>query len=202
MSQAFRLVAFSLFIASSYQDVKGQEISLIQDEAVSATVVLPDFPPRIEKHAGQLFCRYLAMMANQSLVPSPIRESEFTSNSGQSVVLIGKSESNQIIHQMVKKGLFRLSQDSPGGDGIVVKTIYDQQTNYLVIGGSSDRAVLYATTHFLEQTGKVGVFWDGEYIPKRKSWKVTNLSINEKPHFPLRQYNQGCVFTYSWIIGI
>ena len=103
---------------------------------------------------------------------------------------------------MVKKGLFRLSQDSPGGDGIVVKTIYDQQTNYLVIGGSSDRAVLYATTHFLEQTGKVGVFWDGEYIPKRKSWKVTNLSINEKPHFPLRQYNQGCVFTYSWIIGI
>nr|MCS5609556.1 hypothetical protein [Candidatus Poribacteria bacterium] len=109
MNQAFHLVTLPLFLISSYQGIHGQEVPFIQNKEVSATIVLPDSPSRIETHTGRLFCRYLAMLARQSFISSTIRESEFTANSGKAVVLIGNAESNQLIQQMAKKGFFKLS---------------------------------------------------------------------------------------------
>ncbi|MEC9259613.1 MAG: hypothetical protein VX541_14020, partial [Candidatus Poribacteria bacterium] len=62
-------------------------------------------------------------------IPSTIRESEFTASSGQSVVLIGNTESNQLIQRMAKKGFFKLSQDHLGSVIIVqVKVFYSSTT--------------------------------------------------------------------------
>ena len=129
MNQAFHLVTLPLFLISSYQGIHGQEVPLIQNKEVSATIVLPDSPSRIETHTGRLFCRYLAMLARQSFISSTIRESEFTANSGKAVVLIGNAESNQLIQQMAKKGVFKLSQDYLGLIIIVqVKVFYSSST--------------------------------------------------------------------------
>ena len=129
MNQAFHLVTLPLFLISSYQGIHGQEVPLIQNKEVSATIVLPDSPSRIETHTGRLFCRYLAMLARQSFISSTIRESEFTANSGKAVVLIGNAESNQLIQQMAKKGFFKLSQDYLGLIIIVqVKVFYSSST--------------------------------------------------------------------------
>ena len=129
MNQAFHLVTLPLFLTSSYQSIDGQEVTLIQNKEVSATIVLPDSPSRIETHTGRLFCRYLAMLARQSFISSTIRESEFTANSGKAVVLIGNAESNQLIQQMAKKGVFKLSQDYLGLIMIVqVKVFYSSPT--------------------------------------------------------------------------
>ena len=129
MNQAFHLVTLPLFLISSYQGIHGQEVPLIQNKEVSATIVLPDSPSRIETHTGRLFCRYLAMLARQSFISSTIRESEFTANSGKAVVLIGNAESNQLIQQMAKKGVFKLSQDYLGLIMIVqVKVFYSSPT--------------------------------------------------------------------------
>ena len=129
MNQAFHLVTLPLFLISSYQGIHGQEVPFIQNKEVSATIVLPDSPSRIETHTGRLFCRYLAMLARQSFISSTIRESEFTANSGKAVVLIGNAESNQLIQQMAKKGVFKLSQDYLGLIMIVqVKVFYSSPT--------------------------------------------------------------------------
>ena len=129
MNQAFHLVTLPLFLISSYQGIHGQEVPFIQNKEVSATIVLPDSPSRIETHTGRLFCRYLAMLARQSFISSTIRESEFTANSGKAVVLIGNAESNQLIQQMAKKGFFKLSQDYLGLIMIVqVKVFYSSPT--------------------------------------------------------------------------
>ena len=129
MNQAFHLVTLPLFLTSSYQGINGQEMTLIQNKEVSATIVLPDSPSRIETQTRRLFCRYLAMIARQPFIPSTIRESEFTASSGQSVVLIGNTESNQLIQRMAKKGFFKLSQDHLGSVIIVqVKVFYSSST--------------------------------------------------------------------------
>ena len=129
MNQAFHLVTLPLFLTSSYQGIDGQEMTLIQNKEVSATIVLPDSPSRIETQTRRLFCRYLAMIARQSFILSTIRESEFTASSGQSVVLIGNTESNQLIQRMAKKGFFKLSQDHLGSVIIVqVKVFYSSST--------------------------------------------------------------------------
>ena len=129
MNQAFHLVTLPLFLTSSYQGINGQEMTLIQNKEVSATIVLPDSPSRIETQTRRLFCRYLAMIARQPFIPSTIRESEFTASSGQSVVLIGNTESNQLIQRMAKKGFFKLSQDHLGSVIIVqVKVFYSSTT--------------------------------------------------------------------------
>ena len=123
-----------LFLTSSYQSIDGQEVTLIQNKEVSATIVLPDSPSRIETHTGRLFCRYLAMLARQSFISSTIRESEFAANSGKAVVLIGNAESNQLIQRVAKKGFFKLSQDCLGLIIIVqVKVFYSSST----IGGGN-----------------------------------------------------------------
>ena len=129
MNQAFHLVTLPLFLTSSYQGINGQEMTLIQNKEVSATIVLPDSPSRIETQTRRLFCRYLAMIARQPFIPSTIRESEFTASSGQSVVLIGNAESNQLIQRMAKKGFFKLSQDHLGSFIIVqAKVFYSSST--------------------------------------------------------------------------
>ena len=129
MNQAFHLVTLPLFLTSSYQGINGQEMTLIQNKEVSATIVLPDSLSRIETQTRRLFCRYLAMIARQPFIPSTIRESEFTASSGQSVVLIGNAESNQLIQRMAKKGFFKLSQDHLGSVIIVqVKVFYSSTT--------------------------------------------------------------------------
>ena len=129
MNQAFHLVTLPLFLTSSYQGINGQEMTLIQNKEVSATIVLPDSPSRIETQTRRLFCRYLAMIARQPFIPSTIRESEFTASSEQSVVLIGNAESNQLIQRMAKKGFFKLSQDHLGLVIIVqVKVFYSSTT--------------------------------------------------------------------------
>ena len=68
MNQAFHLVTLPLFLTSSYQGIDGQEVSLIQDEEVSATIILPNSPSRIETYTGRLFCRHLAMIAQLKII--------------------------------------------------------------------------------------------------------------------------------------
>jgi hypothetical protein len=191
------LIVLMIMLACSVE-VKGMEI--VTDGRVIAAVVVSDKPTKTEIHAGILLCEYLSKMASSSNISQPIKPSNLKSFNGDSIILIGRPETNKAINMLVEKGLVNLSVQHPGGDGIFLKTLKNENLNYLVLGGSSDQSVLYAVVHFLEHFGKIGVFWDGEYIPERRSWVLDDIDINEKPYFPVRQYMQGCAFSYSYMV--
>lgn len=182
-----------------HSSAHGTSLKLIQGGKVTAAVVIPDAPTDLEAHAGEMICKYLAQMAGTSEIPRPAGESQHKTASGSTVILLGRAESSKRIEKLVDGGKLKLSATDPGGDGIVIKTISDGGGNTLVLGGSSNRAVLHAVVHFLERYAKVGVFWDGTYVPDRKNFSVENIDIHEKPHFPVRQYGQGCAYSYSYM---
>ena len=174
------------------------EVNLIRGGRVTADIVVADNATPLEEHAASLLGRYLTRMAGSNEPPVALRAGEAAGGNG-AVVYLGRPGTHTALARLVDSGSVTLSSSDPGGDGFVIKTGDGSDREVLVLGGSSERAVLHAAVHFLEHFGKVGVFWDGEHVPRRTDWKIESLDVREKPHFPIRQYLQGCAFSYSYM---
>ena len=189
------------WLASSNDSIAhATDVTLLQDGAVHATVVIADQPSELERHAAQLLCRYLSRMAGNVPPPAPIHTGEWQHAAGSSAILVGSLDAHAGIRSLVAGNRLSLSSRDPGGDGLVIQTVEVNRQHLLILTGSSRRSVLHAVVHFLEHYGKVGVFWDGERVPRRDHWRVGDLAIRQKPHFPVRQYLQGCAFSYSYMV--
>ena len=127
------------------------DVTLLEDSAVHATVVIADQPSEVERHAAQLLCRYLSWMAGNVSPPAPVHTSEWQHAAGTSAVLVGSLDTHAEIQSLVADNRLTLSSRDPGGDGLVIQTTQVDQQQLLVLTGSSHRAVLHSVVHFLEQ---------------------------------------------------
>ncbi|MDD5484237.1 MAG: alpha-N-acetylglucosaminidase TIM-barrel domain-containing protein, partial [Kiritimatiellae bacterium] len=147
----------------------------------------------IERHAASEMAKYIETASGARL--------EITSNrpdiNARNIILLGRTETNPIMMELARNGLFRLSPEQPGLDGFIIKTVSRNGKNYLLVGGSMDRGTLYGVYHFLEKVLRAGFFWESERIPRQNTIRFGRIDIAEKPRFQIRQYPQGCVFTYN-----
>jgi alpha-N-acetylglucosaminidase len=175
------------------------ETRIVINGTPTAAIVLGRHATPIERHAADELVKYVKAMSGATL---PIREGERPkAQSGEkTALLIGRAETNPLIADLVRQGQVRLSADYPGLDGFIIKTIGSagaSPSHSVVIGGSADRATLYAVYHLLERFCGVGFFWDGDYVPKKKTISLPLCDIAERPLFRIRQYLQGCAFGYT-----
>jgi len=165
-----------------------------------AAIVLGDNATVIERHAAEELAKYVKAMSGATL---PIVTGDGGRGTGRerTAILIGRAETNPLIADLVQQGHVKLSADDPGLDGFIIKTyaptLPRSHAPTLVLGGSMDRATLYAVYHFLERFCDVGFFWDGDYIPTRKTISLPPCDVVERPHFRIRQYLQGCALGYT-----
>ena len=159
----------------------------------AAVIVIGEKATRIERHAAQELAKYVRAMSGARL--PVVREAQKAA--ARNRILIGRPETNGAIARLCGQGSLRLSPDYPGGDGFVVRAESSTRGGWLVLGGSSDRATLYATYYFLEKFCDVGFFWDGDRIPRARTIQVGRLNVVETPRFAIRQHLQGCAFAYT-----
>lgn len=170
----------------------GQAFDLVSKKGVSASVVLGPNATKVESHAAEELGSYVRRLTGVSLTVQ-----RQLGKSGGSIVLIGRTETNPVIAELVRRGKLELSTDKPGLDGFIVKTVEDAGRTYLVLGGSTDRSSIYAVYDFLERFCHVGFFWDVERVPRAKSLVFERIDFTSRPYFENRQNMQGCAWGYS-----
>ncbi|MBI2844060.1 MAG: alpha-N-acetylglucosaminidase C-terminal domain-containing protein [Armatimonadetes bacterium] len=189
-------IALCIFVAgvmmSTPQVYAERMFQLVPKQGSPAAIMLGPQATSAERHAAEEFSSYIGQMTGARLKTISGLES-----AGRSVVLIGRPETNPVIAKLVRMGKLRLSADSPGLDGFIIKTIADGDRTYLVLGGSADRSALYAVYDFLERFCHVGFFWDCERVPKTKSLEFGDIDFSSRPYFEERQNMQGCAIMYS-----
>lgn len=149
---------------------------------------------QLEQHAAHELQNYLQRISGIQL--KIVKESELPP-SAEYIILVGRRESCELLQVFTDKGVINLSQDFPGGDGFILKTLFYKGKHYLIMGGGNNRGVIYAVYHFLENVLHCGFFEDGEYIPSMKQVVVKNVNLIERPYFPYRSFLQGCAQSYT-----
>jgi len=160
-----------------------------------AAIVIGSGATHIERHAASELQRYI-QAATDARIPI-ITADQPRARRAKTWVLIGRAQTNPLVASLVQQGRLSLSAKEPGLDGFIIQTARLDGRPVLVLGGSQDRGTLYAVYELLECYLGVGFFWDGEHIPHRKDLSLPRIELSSRPRFPMREYLQGCVFTYS-----
>jgi hypothetical protein len=144
------------------------------------TLIIGTCASWIEHRAAEELKKYVHAMSGVDL---PIAESV---PSEGAIIAIGRAETNPIIAEAIGRGLVTLSENYPGRDGFIVKTIEMGEQRILVIGGSVDRGTLYAAYALLEDVLGIGFFRDGERVPHSPTIELPDVDISERPAFAFR----------------
>ena len=158
----------------------------------AAQIILGKSPTQIEQHAAGELSRYIGLITGTK--PKVVHAGE---EFGGDAVVIGRPQTNELLAEFVGEGLIHVSEDFPGLDGFLIKTIERDEKRFLVLSGSADRSTLYAVYDFLERFCRIGFFWDHEYVPKESELAFGDIDIAQKPYFEFRQNLQACVIGYS-----
>ena len=195
------LVLGVLLLSAAAEGDVGGGVPLVRGSKGQAVIVWGPAATEIEKHAAAELQRYVQAVTGASL---PIISTDEAAGGGDRAwVLIGRAETNPAIASLVQAGKISLSAENPGLDGFVIQSTAVEGRPVLVLGGSRDRATLYAVYDLLERYVGVGFFWDGEQVPRAADLVLPPISVSSRPHFRVREYLQGCIFTYSarwWVL--
>lgn len=169
-------------------------VPVAQEGTPRATVLLGPEPTFIEQHAAEVLVEYLEKMTGARL---SVVQSASLPGKDTALLAIGRGETNPLVLRLIGAGQVVLSAEDPGPDGYILKTTEVEGRPVLVLGGSNDRATLYAIYHLLEEVAQMGLFWDGEYIPSRPTWSVPELDLREAPYFSIRMHGNSCIHCYQ-----
>jgi hypothetical protein len=111
---------------------------------------------------------------------------------GQKVILIGTKESNEVIADLIARGIIDAAAMADGKkDGFVIRSVTDGTTEYLALVGMNDRSCLYAVYHYLEQCCDVGFFTDGDAVPEMETVPFDGIAITATTPFYYRGHSPG-----------
>lgn len=107
----------------------------------------------------------------------------------RAAVLIGGPSRNACSRTLAKDGSLTVAWNSLGDEGFVQKHFRAKGKDYLVLGGNTDLAALYAVYDYFERFCKAGYFWDGETISPLPQLPLDRVNNVQTPRLAIRQYN-------------
>ena len=131
----------------------------------------------LERRAADELRRYLRAMSGADVSVAE------TAPSDGALIAIGRAETNPLVRRAIEATRITLSENYPGRDGFIVKSVELDGRDILVLGGSVDRGTLYAAYSLLEDVLGVGFFRDGERIPHTPTIDIPDVDIAEHPVF-------------------
>jgi alpha-N-acetylglucosaminidase len=146
----------------------------------------------LEQHAVNEFVKYVGKITGAA--PTIESAGLCVLQDGKVRVTIGRSP---VVDNLVGKGRFRLPEHL-AEDGFLLKSLQDDEVDYLVLLGGSPRGTLYAVYHYLETFCRIGFFADGEHIPHLDEIPTEGIDLVERPRWPVRQYMMDCEYTSYW----
>jgi len=166
---------------------EGKGVVLVEGGRPRSAILIGQGATALEEHAAEELRDYVEKMTGARL---PVRRHGSGRLSGvkeHDVVIIGRAGSNPLVRALIEAGKVRLSDDFPGLDGFIAKTVQaDEDRMALVLGGSKDHSTLYAVYDVLERFGRIGFFRYEEYVPKVKTFSVPPVDIAERPYYRYR----------------
>jgi len=162
-------------------------MELVRDGNAMAALVVGRDATWLERHAAEELQRYLAAISGATLPVVDVPPTGDLPRTRGPLVLIGRAETNPLIAGAIRQGIVCLSPDDPGLDGFIIQTTRMDRRDVVVLGGSMDRGTLYAVYALLEDVLDVGLFRDGERIPRLATVELGDLRIAQRPRFADRE---------------
>lgn len=186
------MVFFASFSAHS---ISASEITVVEEGNAQAVIVLDKAATELDQHAAAELARYLKEMSATTIKILVDGHDEIQNYTN--LIYIGGPATNDIIERFCGQKLLKLSQDYPGKDGFIIKTLREGTNNYLILASTTERGRLYAVYHLLENYASVGFFWGGDNIPHNSTIAFRDIDIAEGPYFEHRVYMSPCAYVYS-----
>lgn len=154
---------------------KADELFLVKGNQ-HASIVVGSAASPIEDYAARELQRSIKLMSGVTL---PIVKKNAGLTGAQ--IVIGSPGTNDQVLKLIKS----LQLEGANEEQITIQRI----GNTLYLAGKTPRAALYATYAFLEDVMGVRWFWPGEageYVPRKETIGVDQLSISEAPDLKIR----------------
>ena len=171
------------------------DVTLVQQGQAVAVIVLAADAPWIERHAANELSQFVMRITGASL---PIVEDGAAAAGEYATrILIGSPQSHAQIGWLVKEGAVQLDREAMGADGFAIKTVVQEEGQYLLLSGCRGRSHMYAVYDFLEKECGVGYFWDGDQVPQQATLRVPAPQRTERPFFTRRMAPNACSYVYT-----
>ena len=158
--------------------VYASEIPLFENGQTSWQVVIPATASNVNKFSAEEFVTAIKKISG---VEIPIVYADDL-QPGNNIV-IGSLKENELVRKMAP--FLSLDEGNLLDDAIAVHTV----SGNLYLAGNNPRSATYAVYHFLREYLGVRWFWpgnDGEFMPKRASFKIPEIAFNYQPPFRYR----------------
>jgi hypothetical protein len=171
------------FFAGCTQAAKGQAVTIAQEGAAKAVIVVAEDATEPERHAATELADFLRQITGAAF------EISGPPAAGKSRLLVGPGAA--------KLAAADFSTDGLGADGIVIRTVGDD----LILAGGRPRGTLYAVYTFLEENAGCR-WWSSTVstIPKKPTLKVDPLNVRYVPVLEYRESFWFDAFDGDWAV--
>ena len=175
--------------------INAADVTLVQQRQAVAVIVLAADAPWIERHAANELSQFVMRITGASL---PIVEDGAAAAGEYATrILIGSPQTHAQIGWLVKEGAVQLDREAMGADGFAIKTVVQEEGQYLLLSGCRGRSHMYAVYDFLEKECGVGYFWNGDQVPQQATLRVPAPQRTERPFFTRRMAPNACSYVYT-----
>ena len=190
-----RLLLVVLLVGCRCALINAAEVTLVERGQAVAAIVLDTDSSWIERHAAHEMAQFVMRITGASL--PIVADGSPAVGRYRTRILIGNQQSHTRIRRLVEAGAVQLDRKALGADGFTIKTVVQEDCQYLLLSGCRGRSHMYAVYDFLEQECGVGYFWDGDQVPQQSTLRVPAPQRTERPFFTRRMAPNACSYVYS-----
>ena len=151
-------------------------------------VVVSEAPTNLESYSSDELVKYLRLLFDINISKEHGRNLADDSVHPPAIVL-GTPQSNPLLVELLTRDTVPFDEETPGGDGYIIKSATYKNQNVILIGGSNENGVLYGVYEFLQLYG-IRFYSTGDVLPDNpNSFSLPVLDFREKPYFRIRGLN-------------
>ena len=151
-------------------------------------VVVSEAATDLESYASDELVKYLRLLFDINISKEHGRNLA-KGSVHQPAIILGTPQSNPLLVELLTRDSVPFDEETPGGDGYIIKSATYKNQNVLLIGGSNENGVLYGVYEFLQLYG-IRFYSTGDVLPDNPNpFSLPVLDFREKPYFRIRGLN-------------
>lgn len=179
-----KLAALLAVITSCFLGLAPNAQTAENNSEGAGQIVIGSQASETELYAGRELQRYIYQLTGSLL---PIRD-DATPLEGANFV-IGTQNGNTHIRRMVQDGVLKMSEESPGAQGYVLKSLGGKESSVLVIAGADTIGCLYGVYGLLDDHYNVGFYAAGDVLPDAKiAFTMPQVDESKTPEMAIRGF--------------
>ncbi len=154
-------------------------MQITKHSVAQSTIILGKNATWLERHTAEELRDYIAKISGATLL---IATEDYCTGLPKGRILIGRASTNGLIRAFNEQESVLPEESTTEKDCIAIVVRGDT----MILSGSNDRSVHYASCHMLQTVFGVGFYFDGDTYEKNADMKVDDMTLVERSAFKIR----------------